>query len=236
MLGQVFHINATEIAQTCVQRDERLFDAHDLHTLHQFAREVESCDRHGDSTLMTCKDVLETLVVFLLSRTVHTDIIWNRCLAKTIEGLFEHIVGTIIEETECTSTRRGVVNHLCHQRLIRTEVELVAYTNLAGRVNQHIPQTELFIEFTKEKHLNARTRLLLVAVKTCREHSSVVEDKGITLLEIIGDLLEDAMFYLASLFVYNHELSLITVVELRFGIVSARIESYLLVWESELKL
>ena len=65
---------------------------------------MKTCDRHGDCSFMTCEDGLEALVVFLFGRTVHTDVIRNRCLAEAIECFLEDIVGAIIKETECAST------------------------------------------------------------------------------------------------------------------------------------
>ena len=96
----------------------------------------------------------------------------------------------VVEETERTATACGIVNHLSHHRAVIFEEEFVADADLTGRLHQHVPQAQLFIEFAQQEHLDLGISLLLRTIETSREHLGVIEYKGVVLVEIVQDVTE----------------------------------------------
>ncbi len=97
---------------------------------------------------------------------------------------------SVIEETQCASTRGGIVDYLSHHRLIVAKVQLVAYTDLASRFHQNIPQLILRTKFPEQEHFDAGTGLFLIAIEKSREHHRIIVDKQVSLIKIIDDLLK----------------------------------------------
>ena len=119
-------------------------------------------------------------------------IAWQWCLAQGEERTLELIVLAIliIEEAERTATAGGVVDYLGNHLVYIVEEQLVADTDLAGWLYQYIPEAHLRIELTEQEYLNLGICLLLGSVETGWEHLGIVEDEGISLLEIVHDVLE----------------------------------------------
>ena len=97
---------------------------------------------------------------------------------------------TIVEESQCTTTARGIVDDLGHHRTVILKEELIANTNLTSWLHEHIPQTEVTVQLTQQEHLDLGIGLLLRAVETGREHLRIVEDEGIILIKIVEDIAE----------------------------------------------
>ena len=90
-------------------------------------------------------------------------------VAKSIEVALEFIVRAVVEESHCASARCGVVDYFGHHGAVFAEVKLVAYTYLAGRFHEYIPQLVVGIEFAEQKYLNTGAGFLLVAIEKARE-------------------------------------------------------------------
>ena len=73
--------------------------------------------------------------------------------------------------------RGGVVDHFGYQQVVVAEVELVADADLAGRIDQYVPQAQLAVEFAQQEDFDFGARFLLVAVQTGGENLRVVEDE-----------------------------------------------------------
>ena len=67
-------------------------------------------------------------------------------------------------------------------------IQLVTYTDLTGRVDQHIPQAQVLIQLPQQEHFDTCTRLFLVAIKAGWEHLGIIEDKHILVVEIVKDV------------------------------------------------
>ena len=114
-------------------------------------------------------------------------------LAEAEERLFELLVGAVEEEAERTSARCGVVDHFGHEQVVVAEVELVADADLAGGVHQYVPQAQLAVELAQQEDLDLGPGLLLVAVQTCGEDLGIVEYEEVLFVEVLDDVLEDAV-------------------------------------------
>ena len=115
----------------------------------------------------------------------------------------------VVEEAQRASARCGVVDDLGHHRVVQAKVELVADANLACRLNEHIPQLVIGIELTQEEDLDARTGLLLVAKEFGGEDLGIIEHKQVMRVEILKDILENAVLDLVAALVQDHEAGLV---------------------------
>ena len=66
--------------------------------------------------------------------------------------------------------------------------------DLARRIDQHVPQAQFAVQLAQQEDLDLGAGLLLVAVQTGREDLGVVEDEEVLFVEILDDILEDAVF------------------------------------------
>ena len=190
VLGQVFHLDVVEVAEGTVEGDEGEVDAADLHALHKLAAEVQTGSGSGDGTLVLGIDALELLLVVGGCGTAVDHIMGQRCLAQGIELALELIVGTVVEEAQRAAAAGGVVDDLGHHGPTVIEEQLVAYSDLAGRLYEDIPQTHLLVQLAQEEHLDLGVGLLLGTIQTGREHLGVVEDKGVALAEVVEHIAE----------------------------------------------
>ncbi len=227
MLGEVFHINVAEIAQTGVQGDIGKVDSLDFHTLHQLAAEVKAGGRRRHGSLVARKDGLETFGVVRFYGTVD-DAVGQRRFAQRIKSLLELIVRTVVKEAKRTPARSGVVDNLRHHGVVIAEVELIADTYLTGRVHQYIPQPELFVQLAQQKHFNARTGLLLISVEAGGENLGIVEDEHILVIKIVQNILEHLVLNLTRLAVQHQQTRLVPVLR--------GVQSYLLFGKLEFEL
>ena len=99
-------------------------------------------------------------------------------------------MGTVIEESQRTTTARGVVDDLGHHRTVVLEEQFIADSNLTGRLHEHIPETEVSVQLAQQEHLDLGIGLLLRTIETGRKHFSVVEDEGVVLIEVVEDVTE----------------------------------------------
>ena len=65
------------------------------------------------------------------------------------------------------------------------------------------------VEFPKKEHHDVRSGLFFFAIEPGRENLSVVEDEGVTLSEIIYDVLEQTVLDFSGFLVEDHEFALI---------------------------
>ena len=202
MLGKILHLNLVEVAKSAMQSNESLVDAINLHTLHQLSGEVETSSRSSYSTFLLCKNALEIVHIFLCSvmnLTVINHITWQWSLTQCKERLLEDIMLTffIIEETKSTTTTGGIIDNLSYHLVHIVKEQLVANTNLAGRLYEYIPKTHLRIQFTEQEHFNLGISLLLGTIKTGWENLGIIEYKGITLGKVVDNILELQVYWIA---------------------------------------
>jgi len=121
-------------------------------------------------------------------------------------------VVAVVEETEGATATGGVVDDFGHHGVVFTEIELVADANLAGWVDEDVPQAQLGIELAKEEDFDAGTGLFLVAIEASGEDLGVVEHKNVLFIEIIeyvGELL--AVLNNAALGMDHHETTVVAI-------------------------
>ena len=158
---------------------------------------MESGGRGSDSPLVGGKDGLIVLLVLCCHLFFHP--FRNRRFPEGEKRLLEVLVASIIQEPEGTPPRCRVVDHFCHKTFILSEIELVAYPYLPCRVHDDIPQPLLPVELPEQEHLDVRSCLLFLPVEPGREDFRVIEDKSVTLSEIIYDFLENPVLYLSCI-------------------------------------
>ena len=170
---------------------------------------MQSCGRSSDRTFVFREYGLKPFFVFLCRPAV--DEIGQRRFAECVESLLELIVRPVIKEPQCAASRCGIVYDFGHHRLVFAEIELVAYPYLPGRVYKHIPQTQLFIQFTQEENFYPRSGLFLIAEKPCRKHFGVIEDEYVLIVKIVEHILEYAVLYGMAFLMQHHETRLIAI-------------------------
>ena len=185
-----------------MQSNESLVNAINLHTLHQLSGEVETSSWSSYSTFLLCKYALEVVHIILCSvmhLTVINHITRQWSLTQCKERLLEDIMLTffIIEETKGTTTAGGIIDNLSYHLVHIVKEQLVANTNLAGRLYEYIPKTHLRIQFTEQEHFNLGISLLLGTIKTGWENLGVIEYKGITLGKVVDNILELQVYRIA---------------------------------------
>ena len=207
VLREVLHVGSAEVAQAAVERDEGRVDSLDFHALHHFAGEVQAGGGRGHGAFVAGEDALEALHVFGFA--LAADEAGDGRLAEVVERFLELVVVAVVEEAERASAARGIVDYLCHDGVVLTEIQLVADADFAGRVYQHVPEAELLVQFAQEEHLDACPRLLLVAVESGGEDLRVVEDKNVVLVEEREDVLEHEVLEVSALAVEHHHARLV---------------------------
>jgi hypothetical protein len=115
-------------------------------------------------------------------------------LAEAEERLLEVLVRSVIEEAEGPAARGGVVDNLGHEALVLAEVQLVAYAYLARGLDDDVPEPLLAVEFPEQEDHDVGAGLLLLAEEAGGEDFRVIEDEGVTLAEIVDDVLEKTVF------------------------------------------
>ena len=209
MLREVFDVDRTEVAQPDVQRDERTVDALDLHALHQVLREVHAGRRGGNGAFVLGEDRLVALGVLGFDLVAHP--FGQRCLAQAEKRLLELLVGAVEQEAQRAPARGRIVDHLGHQQVVIAEVEFVADADLAGRVDQHVPEPQFAVQFAQQENLDLGTRLLLVAVEACWEDFGVVEYEEVFFVEVFDDVFENTVFDSAFGAVDDHQARIVPV-------------------------
>ena len=175
---------------------------------------------------MGCEDGLEVFGVFGADLCLHPK--GNGGLAEGEKGFLELLVGTVVEKTQGPSAGSGVVYHFRDHALVLAEVQLVADTDLAGRIDDHVPEALLLVEFAQQEDHDIGAGLFLLAEQACGEDLGVVQDEPVSLAEIIYDVLENSVLYLAAVLVEDHEAALVPPAD--------RLLGYLLLREVEIEL
>ena len=109
------------------------------------------------------------------------------------------------EEPQRTATGGGVVDHLCHEAVVLAEAELVADTDFAGRIYQHVPKTGLGIQLAQQEDADLGAGLLLLAIQQGGEHARVVHHEQIAFVKIVDDILEKLVLDGLSLAIKHHQ-------------------------------
>ena len=202
-----------------MNRDEVKIDTLDLHALQELTAEMKCCRRSHHATLIASEYCLIALTVgkrmVIIDRLIYhiTTILdhWrNRGLAIAKEHPDELLMSSIKQESQSTSSRCGIVNHLGYKTVVLTEIEFVANSDLASRIDQHIPETCFSIQFSQQENLDARPCLLLVAVETSWKDLGIVEEHKVFLVKIVDELLEYLVLNLFAFLVEHHKTGFIT--------------------------
>ena len=209
VLREVLDVHRAEVSQPDVQRHERLVDALDLHALHQVFREVHAGRRGSHGALLLGEDGLVTLGVLGFDLLAYP--LRQRRFAQREERMLELLVGAVEQEAQRAPARGRIVDHLGHQQVVIAEVEFVADADLAGRVDQHVPEPQFAVQFAQQENLDLGTRLLLVAVEACWEDFGVVEYEEVFFVEVFDDVFENTVFDSAFGAVDDHQARIVPV-------------------------
>ena len=207
---EVFHIHGAEVAEPDVQCYHGRFDAFDFEAFHEVFAEVQTRRRGGYRPLFGGEYRLIALFVNRLHLVAYP--FGEGCFAEFVECGPELLIGAVEQEAERASARGGVVYHFGHQQVVVAEVEFVAYAYLPCRVHEYVPQAQVAVQFSQQEDFYFRACLLLVPVEPCGENLRVVEDEDVLFVEVVDDLLEDAVLYLACFAFYHHKPRFVAVV------------------------
>ena len=94
MLGQIFHVDVAEVAQSGVHGNEGEINTFDFHTFHKLTAEVETGCRHGNGSFIFGVDSLETFFVFRFCRAMDERRQWR--FSQGIQSLLEFIMRTVV--------------------------------------------------------------------------------------------------------------------------------------------
>ena len=164
---------------------------------------MQSGCRSGDGTFVGREDGLEILPVFRGDFLL--DPRQDRRFTQGEEGLLELIIGTVEEETQGTAAGGRVVDDFGYQTLVLAEIKLVADADLAGGIDDDVPQALLLVELAQQEDLDVCAGLFLVAVQAGRKDLRVVEDEGVILAEILDDVLEEFVLDFSGGLVQDHK-------------------------------
>ena len=206
---QVFDLDVFEVADTAVQGQLLPDDVVYLETFHHLTADVEPCDGGSDGALDFGVYGLIALGIPVLDVAHALQLVGQWGVTQAADVLVELLVGAVEEETHGAAARGGVVNHLCHQRLVGTEVELVADAYLAGRVDNDVPQAHVLVQFTLQEHGDFGTGLLLLAIQQGREHLGVVGHHHIALVQVVKQVFEQTVLDGLGVAVQHHEACLV---------------------------
>ena len=171
--------------------------------------------RGSHGALVGCEDCLVALGVLGFDLFAHP--FRQGRFAEREEGLLELFVGTVEKEAQGTSAGCGVVDDLGHEQVVVSEIELVPDADLACGIHEHVPEAQVAVQFAQEEDFDLRAGFLLVSVEACGEDLRVVEHEEVFLLEVVEDLLENAVFDGSGLAVYDHQSRLVAVFGRVFG-------------------
>ena len=93
MLGEVFHINVAEVAQSDMQCDFSKSDTLKLEAFHDLAAEMQAGSGSGNCPFIFGKNGLVALIVFMGDRPVMD--FRKRGFAKLLYGLFKLVIRSI---------------------------------------------------------------------------------------------------------------------------------------------
>lgn len=203
VLGEVLYIYLAEVSESHVHGNEGFVYVLENHAVKELAAEVKTGCGGGYGALMLCKDSLE--VLFVLRGGLLFDKPQDRGFSKAVECLFELLVRAVEQEPEGAAAGGGVVDNLRYKALVLSEVKLVADTDLAGGVYDNIPQPLLAGELAEQEDLNVGSGFFLLAIKACGEYFGVVENEGVSLSEVVYDVLENFMLYFSCVLMKYHK-------------------------------
>src|SRR5436853_990431 len=106
-------------------------------------------------------DSLVAFFIFFVGFSFY--IFWQWSFTQLFENGPEFFFCSFPKETNGATPAGGVINHLCHQVFLITEIKLVAYPDLPGRVNDYIPKAVWPVQFTQQKHFDLGTCFFLTA-------------------------------------------------------------------------
>ena len=208
VLRKVFYIHFFEVARTHVNGDEGFVNVLQNHAVKELAAEMQTGGRSLDGALVGRKNGLIIDGILGRNRILHP--VGDRRLAHLEQGLFEFLVGSVEQETQGTAARGGIVNHLGHQRTVLAEIQFVADADLAGRIHNHVPQPLLAVQLPQQENHDIGPRLFFLAIEARGEDLGIVQHEGVTLPEIIDDILENLVFDFSGLSVEDEHARFVT--------------------------
>ena len=173
-----------------MQSDLGKLNSLDIHSHLQLACDVQlSRWRRNSSNILGKQTLIPNLILFLYTTG---NILWNGCFTQFLNHIGKLLIVTIKQKANRPSTTRSIVYHLSHQIII-TEIQFITDTNLTRWIYQNIPQTQIMIQFTKQKHLNLCAGLFFLTVHARCKHLCIIHHKHIVLVEYLKNILETAV-------------------------------------------
>ena len=190
VLGQIFNLNLPKRTQTQMQSDLGKLNSLDIHSHLQLTCDVQlSRWRRNSSNMLSEQTLIPSLILFLYTAG---DILWNGSFTQFLNHFSKFIVRTVKQKANGPSATCCIINYFRHQ-IIVPEIQFITDTNLTRWIYQNIPQTQLMIQFTKQKHLNLCASLFFLTVHARCKHLCIVHHKHIVLVEYFKNILKTAV-------------------------------------------
>src|SRR5512138_1297110 len=124
MLCEIFHIHTPEIPESDMQSYLSKLHTDDLKLFQQLTAEMQAGCRSRYSSFMLCKNRLISLIILRLHLTVYK--LGKGCLAQAVECLLKLFICTVIQKSQRPASRCCIINDLCDQEIIFTEIEFIS--------------------------------------------------------------------------------------------------------------
>ena len=108
------------------------------------------------------------------------------------------------------SSGSGIVNDFGYKAVVISELQFVADTDFSGRFYDYIPEPLLSVQFAEEEYFDISIIFLLFSEKPGRKYLGIIQDEGVAFSEIISNVFENLVLYLACVLVKNHHAALIS--------------------------
>ena len=202
VFAQIFHFDRPESAQAGMEGGFGETNAFDLKAFDQFFTEMKPRGRSSYGAFML--GIYGLVAFFVFGFGLALDVFRQGGFSQCLQHHAKLLVGTIPEETDRTSAAGGIVDHFGHQFVAFTEIELIAYADLPGRIHDHIPKAVSLVQFAKQEYLDLGAGFFLTAVHTGWKYLRVVHHKHVLVIKIINDVFEMTVLDLAGLSVDDH--------------------------------
>ena len=140
VLAKVFDLNGFKVADAGVKCQFGPLYILDFEAFHQLAADVQTCGRCSNSALHLCIDCLIALFVVGVDVTQGADFFGKWSLSHTFDQADELVVRAVVEESDGTTARGGIVDHFGHESVAVAKVEFVADADFASGVDDDVPK------------------------------------------------------------------------------------------------
>ena len=195
MLQNIVSLYWAECPKTHMQRYIGKPYALLFYLFQQLSRKMKTCCRCRSRTIILR---INRLIAVLILQLV-CDIRRQRHLSKLIQHLFKDPV--IVKLHQTVSFFHDLKN-LCLQKTVPKD-NSCPRLHFLTRLYQSFPDV-IFMSFQK-KHLYRCPGIFLYTKQSCRKHLGIIQDKTVTRMKIICDIVKDLVLPFPGLFIHHQK-------------------------------